>query len=91
MFILLFDYFKVPTTLQPTVLSWGIYGAVIMRGIMILLGSKMLEKARSVLLVFAGVLVVSGVKLLREGTEEGGEDLEENGIMKIANWIVPSR
>ena len=51
----------------------------------------MLEKARSVLLVFAGFLVVSGVKLLREGTEEGGEDLEENGIMKIANWIVPSR
>lgn len=38
---------------------------------MILLGSKMLEKARSVLLVFAGVLIVSGFKLLSEGEGEG--------------------
>jgi len=88
-FILLFDYFRVPLDLQRLVLSWGIWGAVWMRGVMILLGSKMLEKARSVLLVFAGVLIVSGFKLLSEGEGEA-EDLDNNAIMKIANWIIPS-
>jgi len=89
-FILLFDYFKVPSTLQPLVLSWGIWGAVIMRGIMILAGVSMLSKARSVLLVFAGVLVASGFKLLSEGTGDEHESMEDNAVLKIANWIIPS-
>jgi TerC family integral membrane protein len=88
-FILLFDYFKVPTSLQPLVLSWGIWGAVVMRGIMIMAGVSMLSRARSVLLVFAGVLVASGIKLLSEGSEEE-HSMDDNAVLKIANWIMPS-
>lgn len=65
-FLLLFDYFKVPTSLQSTVLSWGIYGAVLLRGIFIGLGAFALKEVRAVLLVFGGVLLFSSVKLLLE-------------------------
>ena len=63
-----------------------------MRGVMILAGSAVLERARSALLVFAGILFFSGVKLMAEGEHggEGGEDLGDNAILKVANWLVPS-
>src|ERR1043166_6920845 len=35
-FILLFQYFAVPPALRPKVLKWGILGALLMRGLMIL-------------------------------------------------------
>ncbi|GMI22951.1 hypothetical protein TeGR_g3734, partial [Tetraparma gracilis] len=91
-FILLFDYFKVPPALQPRVLAWGIWGAIGMRGAMILVGAAALKRARGVLLCFAAVLFASGVKLFAEsfvGAEEEGE-LENNFIMKTANYLVPS-
>ncbi len=91
-FILLFDYFKVPAQLQPLVLSWGIWGAIGMRGVMILAGVKALEKARVVLLFFAGILVISGAKLFQEGIKghEEEESMEDNMVLKIANFLVPS-
>ena len=49
-FVLLFDYFKVPAAYQMRVLNWGIIGAVIFRGIFVGLGAATLaqyERARS--------------------------------------------
>jgi len=43
-FILLFDYFKVPKSQQSRVLAWGIWGAIGMRGAMILVGAAALKK-----------------------------------------------
>lgn len=77
-FILLFDYFKVPTHLHPLVLSWGIWGAILMRGVMIILGVKIMEKARKTLVVFSAVLVGSGIKIMMEGEEEG--DMADNKV-----------
>src|SRR5687768_18101838 len=34
-FLLIFQYFRVPPDLQPRVLKWGIFGAIVMRGITI--------------------------------------------------------
>ena len=39
-FILIFQYFAVPAALQPRVLKWGILGAIVMRAIMIALGTR---------------------------------------------------
>ena len=38
-FILIFNYFGVPAEAQPKVLKWGILGAIVMRFLMIALGS----------------------------------------------------
>lgn len=44
------------------------------------------------MLVFAGILVVSSIKLLMEGAEEEHDSaaLEGNLVLKIANWMFDS-
>ena len=44
------------------------------------------------MLVFAGILVVSSVKLLMEGAEEEHDSaaLEGNMVLRIANWMMDS-
>ena len=87
-FLLLFDYFRVPLENQGRVLRWGIFGAVVLRGVFIALGVVALEKFRAVLLVFAGVLLFSSGKLLLAGGEEEEEDLSENQIVQLATRYV---
>jgi TerC family integral membrane protein len=87
-FLLLFDYFQVPLSSQDRVLNYGIYGAVIMRAVMIGLGSVALSRFHEILLVFAGILVYSSASALTEflsdEEEEEDEDLGENSIVKFS-------
>jgi len=90
-FLLLFEYFQVPITAQDRVLSWGIYGAIVMRALMIGLGAAALENFRPILLVFAGILVYSSAKTLIPGDEdEEEEDLNENTIVKFSRQLFES-
>lgn len=81
-FLLLFDYFAIPTAYQDRVLSYGIYGAVVMRALMIGLGAVALERFRGILLIFAGILCYSSfsvlIELLFPDKEEDGEEKEED-------------
>ena len=70
--------------LSAQVLSYGIGTAAILRLIMILLGSELIESWKPVLLLFAGILLVSSFKLLTGGKDEGEEeDLSDNSIVKL--------
>jgi len=94
-FIMLFDYFKVPMELQDRVLSWGIGGAILLRGLMIGVGVAALQKFRSVILFFAGILIASSVNLLLEKEHsskgDGHDDgHDENIIMKVTKFIFPN-
>ena len=44
-FLMLFKYFKVPLQYQNRVLTWGIIGAVIMRGVMIFVGVAAIKRS----------------------------------------------
>jgi TerC family integral membrane protein len=85
-FLLLFDYFKVPLAYQDRVLNWGIYGAVIFRAIMIGLGSALLQKFHVILLVFAGILVYSAVNVFF-GSDDEEEDPSNNQIVKLSKSL----
>lgn len=90
-FLLLFDYFGVPIENQDRVLNWGIYGAIVMRAVMIGLGAAALENFHAILLVFAGILIYSSVKvILGVGDDEKEEDLGENAIVKFAHAFIDS-
>jgi TerC family integral membrane protein len=78
-FLLLFDYFKVPLPYQGRVLKWGIFGAIIMRAIMIGLGAAALKSFHPILLVFASFLVYSSIQTLL-GLLKGGEEEEEGDV-----------
>ncbi|HQW65553.1 MAG TPA: TerC family protein [Gemmatimonadales bacterium] len=87
-FILVFQYFAVPAELQPKVLKWGILGAIIMRAIMIGLGALMLERFTWIIYVFGGILIITGIRMLRAGGEERIEP-EKNPIVKLARKLMP--
>jgi TerC family integral membrane protein len=90
-FLLLFDYFGVPLANQDRVLNWGIYGAIVMRAIMIGLGAAALQNFHAILLVFAGILVYSSAKVLFKGeSEEEQEDLSDNTIVKLSHKFIES-
>jgi len=91
-FLLLFEYFKVPLNYQDRVLSWGIYGAIVMRGIMISLGATALENFHEVLLIFAAILVYSSAKFFIGDGDDGDdeEDPADNSIVQFARSVFPS-
>lgn len=90
-FLLLFEYFQVPISSQDRVLNWGIYGAIVMRALMIGVGAAALENFRAILLVFAGILVYSSAKTLIPGDEnEEEEDLNDNTIVKFSRQLIES-
>ena len=87
-FILLFDYFNVPEKGKDRVLSFGIYTAAVLRGVLILLGSELIEKFEPVLLVFAGILLYSAYNVLFADDDEGDEDLNDSAIVKFCKKFI---
>lgn len=66
----IFAYFKVPREFQHRVLFWGILGVVLMRGLMIGLGTALIHEFEWIMLLFGAFLVFTGIKmLLSHGTD----------------------
>ena len=87
-FILLFTYFKVPPEQERTVLFWGILGALIMRGLFILIGVSLIKRFHWVLYAFGLFLVYGGLQLLREGDEEK-VDPSRNFVLRLTRKFLP--
>jgi tellurite resistance protein TerC len=60
---MIFTYFAVPRLYQHRVLFWGILGVIVLRAIMIGLGATLVEQFGWVLYVFAGFLILTGIKM----------------------------
>jgi len=89
-FLLLFEYFKVPLEYQNRVLNWGILGSIVMRATMIGVGAVALREIREVLLIFAGILLYSSYQVVVGDDDDDDEDLSENAIVKFANNLFSS-
>lgn len=89
-FLLLFEYFKVPLDYQNRVLNWGIIGSIVMRATMIGAGAVALREVREVLLVFASILLFSSYKVIVGEEDEEDGDLSDNAIVKFANNLFSS-
>lgn len=87
-FMVIFRYFNVPRESQECVLWYGIAGAMVLRGVMIVCGRALVRRFQWVGVGFAGLLIYSGWKLLMEGEEEEG-GLEGNKVIRFARAIVP--
>jgi tellurite resistance protein TerC len=86
-FLTLFSLFKVPEELQKKALVIGIIGAIVLRTGMILIGAWLIEQFHWVLYVFGVLLIVAGIKTLREGPRE--HDFERNPILGLLHWRLP--
>jgi tellurite resistance protein TerC len=87
LFVVLLGFFRVPREQQHRVLFWGVLGALVMRGIMILLGSALLARFAWVVYVFGGFLLLTGVRFLVKGTEQ--EDPSRNVIVRLVRRVLP--
>ena len=79
---LIFSYFAIPRALQHRVLFWGILGALVLRGIMIGLGSALVSEFSWVLYLFGAFLIFTGIKMLTMSDEP--PDLKDNVVIR---WL----
>ncbi|MBI3851686.1 MAG: TerC family protein [Verrucomicrobia bacterium] len=84
---LIFTYFRVPSHYQHRVLFWGILGALLMRGVMIGLGSVLILRFHWMLYVFGAFLMFTGVRMFFAG--EVGVHPEKNLIIRLARKFFP--
>jgi tellurite resistance protein TerC len=66
LFVVIFGALDIPPAEQRRVLTWGIVGALVTRGVFIALGAAVLHRWHEVTYVFGAILVVTAVKMLRE-------------------------
>lgn len=88
-FIIILEYFAVPETAQPTVLNWGILGAIMTRAAMIGVGTWVLAQAGWVLLVLGGLLVLTGARMLRKPADDATVHIARNPLLRAARRVLP--
>ena len=86
-FVLLFARFGVPAAYQHRVLFWGILGALVMRGVMILVGTALLREFDWLMVVFGLFLVWSGWKMLRSAEAE--HDPADSSVLRWMRARLP--
>ncbi|MDC1068886.1 TerC family protein [Candidatus Kapabacteria bacterium] len=85
---IIFSYFKVPLKYQHEILFWGILGAIIFRGLMIVLGVALIQEFEWIMLVFGVLLIVSAIKMFSTDEEED-YNADKNFAIKIAKKLFP--
>jgi len=86
-FLMIFTYFAVPPEFQKRVLMIGIIGAIVLRTVMILVGSWLIAQFHWVLYVFGAFLFLTGVKMWWAAGQE--PDLESNPALKLLRRFLP--
>jgi len=86
-FLLIFRYFRVAPEHQHKVLFWGIVGALVMRGIFIMVGIGLIQRFHWITYIFGVLLVYSGIKLFRQ--HGVGIEPENNPVLRLFRRWVP--
>lgn len=84
----LFSYFAVPPQYQFRVLFWGVFGALVLRGIFIFAGVALLEAFDWLLYVFGAFLVFTAFKIARHSGSEVHP--EKNPVLRLVRRVVPT-
>ncbi|HSN29987.1 MAG TPA: hypothetical protein VLT45_27055 [Kofleriaceae bacterium] len=82
-FLVVFSRLKLPAAEQHRVLTWGILGALVFRGIFIAAGSAVIERWHEVVYVLGAFLIFTGIKTLRSHTAPKDAAATESGVMKF--------
>jgi len=85
-FLLIFRYFRVAPDHQHKVLFWGIVGALVMRGVFIVVGIGLIRRFHWITYIFGVLLVYSGIKLFRQ--QDAGIEPENNPVLRwFRRWV----
>jgi tellurite resistance protein TerC len=84
--LIIFSYFQVPRHHQHRVLLWGIFGALVMRGVFIVCGVELIERFHWLLYPLGALLVYTALKLL---VSEEQYDPERNWFLRFSRRYLP--
>src|SRR6266478_9410997 len=86
-FVLIFAHFRVPPRAQHRVLVWGVLGALIMRGTMIICGIALVQRFHFVLYLFGVFLLLTAIRMLFR--KHPPRELGENWAIQMCRRIFP--
>ena len=84
---LIFSFFKIPLKYQHRILYWGIIGAIVFRGIMILVGTSLIRNFHWLTYIFGIILLWSAYKMLVSKPEE--TNFRDSTAIKILSKLFP--
>jgi len=87
-FVLIFSYFKVPEKYQHRVLFWGIIGALVLRGVMIVAGSALVTRFAWTLYIFGAFLVFTGIRMALQ-KDDAAYNAERDPVLRLARKLIP--
>lgn len=84
---MIFQYLRVPSQYQHRVLFWGILGALVMRGTMILLGATLIARYHWILYLFGAFLVFTAWRMLSH--DAGADDVGDSAVIRWLRRFFP--
>src|SRR6266581_3924741 len=88
-FLLIFSYFKVPPKYQHRVLYWGVMGALVMRVLMILVGTELIQHFHWIIYIFGAFLIYTSIQMF--GGEGAVIEPEHSRIVRLVTRFIPIR
>ena len=86
-FMIVFGSLGIALRNQRKVLFWGIFGAIVLRGVFILVGVSILERFEWVIYLFGALLVFTAYRLIRSHGVQA--DAERNPLVRAARRLFP--
>ena len=87
LFLILFSSFGVKPQYQRRVLNFGIFGAIVLRLVFILLGIKVVNSIHWILYIFGVILIISGLKMMFGHDKD--KNHKDSKVIKILSKIMP--
>jgi len=87
-FVLIFSYFNVPEKYQHRVLFWGIVGALVLRGVMIVAGSALVTRFAWTLYIFGAFLVFTGLRMALQKAD-AAYNPEHDPVLRLSRRLIP--
>lgn len=81
-FLLIFGAFQIPVQYQRRVLIYGVFGAIVMRAVMIMAGAWVVSEFSWVLYLFGAFLLITGIRMLVAADAE--PDVANNPVLRFA-------
>ena len=86
--LLILKYFQVKEEYYHKVLFWGIFGAIVFRGVFIFVGAYFIHQFHAILYFFGVLLIYSGIRIYFEDGDQT-IDPEKNPILKLCKRYLP--
>lgn len=86
-FLAIFQFMKVLPHQQPIVLKWGVFGAIVLRILFVLVGLALITRFHWIIYVFGVLILYAAYKIIFGGDEEVHPD--KNLVYRLTRRILP--